>query len=303
MSTPPRGFDLKAYLAEQRSRIDSALTQWIPLLDGPAAKVTEAMRYSLLAGGKRVRPILLLSAAEAVGDPGTKLLPAACALECIHTYSLIHDDLPAMDDDDLRRGRPTCHKVFGEAIAILAGDGLLTYAFELLAHPTVRRSLDPGLQNEAIFLLARAAGVSGMVGGQTADVLREGKTVDEETLAYIHRHKTGALIQASVEIGGLLGGGDQSQVRALTAYGSALGLAFQVVDDLLDVEGDVARMGKPVGSDLRREKATYPALYGLEETRKQARRLLHEALSALEPLDHRSDPLRAIARYVVDRDR
>lgn len=303
MSTPSRGFDLKAYLAEQRSRIDSALTQWIPLLDGPAAKVTEAMRYSLLAGGKRVRPILLLSAAEAVGDPGTKLLPAACALECIHTYSLIHDDLPAMDDDDLRRGRPTCHKVFGEAIAILAGDGLLTYAFELLAHPTVRRSLDPGLQNEAIFLLARAAGVSGMVGGQTADVLREGKTVDEETLAYIHRHKTGALIQASVEIGGLLGGGDQSQVRALMAYGSALGLAFQVVDDLLDVEGDVARMGKPVGSDLRREKATYPALYGLEETRKQARRLLHEALSALEPLDHRSDPLRAIARYVVDRDR
>ena len=296
-------FPLKDYIQKRKEIVDSNMDVFLPKPQGPSGKVVEAMRYSLSAGGKRVRPILMMAACEAVGGDFNPIMPAACAMECVHTYSLIHDDLPAMDDDDLRRGKPTCHKVFGEAVAILAGDALLTYAFELMTHPEMLTQLDGGLVNRAIHVFARAAGVSGMVGGQTADVLFEGKPIDAQTLDYIHRHKTGALIRASVEMGALLGGGAAQQVERLSRYGTALGLAFQVVDDLLDVVGDEEKLGKPVGSDERNRKATYPALFGLEETRKRAEELKNEALENLSSFGPEADPLRAIAIYVVERDR
>ncbi len=295
--------DLSTYLKKQQDLINSALDKWLPKPHGPSGPVFEAMRYSMMSGGKRVRPILLLAGAQAVRGDQKALLPAACALECIHTYSLIHDDLPAMDNDDLRRGRPTCHKVYGEAVAILAGDGLLTYAFELICKPELTQNIPPSLLGKAIFLLAKAAGVSGMVGGQTADILMEGRPVDAETLSFIHSHKTGALIGASVEIGALLGKGNDKELYHLKKYGESLGLAFQIKDDLLDVEGDQEILGKPVGSDDRNQKATYPALFGLKETRRRAQELLKQALSELELFDDSAEPLRAIARYVVERDR
>ncbi len=296
-------FPLKDYIQKRKEIVDSHLDVLLPRPGSPSGKVVEAMRYSLSAGGKRVRPILMMAACEAVGGNFNSIMPAACAMECVHTYSLIHDDLPAMDDDDLRRGKPTCHKVFGEAVAILAGDGLLTYAFELMTRPEMLSQVDGGLVNRAIHVFARAAGVSGMVGGQTADVLFEGKPIDAQTLDYIHRHKTGALIRASVEMGALLGGGGPQQVERLSRYGTALGLAFQVVDDLLDVVGDEEKLGKPVGSDERNRKATYPALFGLEETQKRAEELKNEALENLSNFGPEADPLRAIAIYVVERDR
>jgi geranylgeranyl diphosphate synthase type II len=296
-------FDLSTYLKRQQDLINSALDKWLPKPHGPSGPVVEAMRYSLMSGGKRVRPILLLAGAQAVGGDQKALLPAACALECIHTYSLIHDDLPAMDNDDLRRGRPTCHKVYGEAIAILAGDGLLTYAFELICKPEMAQNISFHLLSKGIFLLARAAGVSGMVGGQAADILMEGRPVDTETLSFIHSHKTGALIGASVEIGALLGKGNDEELNHLKKYGESLGLAFQIKDDLLDVEGDQEILGKPVGSDDRNLKATYPALFGLNETKRKARELLEQGLSELESFDESAEPLRAVARYVVERDR
>ena len=296
-------FDLSTYLKKQQDLINSALDKWLPKPHGPSGPVVETMRYSLMSGGKRVRPILLLAGAQAVGGDQKALLPAACALECIHTYSLIHDDLPAMDNDDLRRGRPTCHKVYGEAVAILAGDGLLTYAFELICKPEMAQNISPHLLSKGIFLLARAAGVSGMVGGQTADILMEGRQVDAETLSFIHSKKTGAMIGASVEIGALLGKGNDEELNHLRKYGEYLGLAFQIKDDLLDVEGDQEILGKPVGSDDRNLKATYPALFGLNETKRKARELLEQGLSELESFDESAEPLRAIARYVVERDR
>jgi len=296
-------FDLSTYLKKQQDLINSALDKWLPEPHGPSGPVFEAMRYSMMSGGKRVRPILLLAGAQAVNGDQKALLPAACALECIHTYSLIHDDLPAMDDDDLRRGRPTCHKVYGEAIAILAGDGLLTYAFELICKPELAQNISSPLISKAIFFLARAAGVSGMVGGQTADILMEGRPVDAETLSFIHSHKTGALIGASVEIGALLGKGNDEELNHLKRYGESLGLAFQIKDDLLDVEGDQEILGKPVGSDDRNQKATYPALFGLKETKRKAQELLEQGLSELECFDESAEPLRAITRYVVERDR
>jgi len=296
-------FNLSTYLNKQQDLINSALDKWLPKPHGPSGPVFEAMRYSMMSGGKRVRPILLLAGAQAVGSDRKAFLPAACALECIHTYSLIHDDLPAMDDDDLRRGRPTCHKVYGEAVAILAGDGLLTYAFELICKPELAQNISPRLLGEAIFLLARAAGVSGMVGGQTADILMEGRPVDAETLSFIHSHKTGALIGASVEIGALLGEGNDEELNHLKRYGESMGLAFQIKDDLLDVEGDQELLGKPVGSDNRNQKATYPVLFGLKETKSKAQELLNQAISELEFFDDSAEPLRAIARYVVGRDR
>ena len=296
-------FDLSIYLKKQQEIINSALDKWLPLPHGPSGPVVDAMRYSLMSGGKRIRPILLIAAAGATGGDQKALLPAACAFECIHTYSLIHDDLPAMDNDDLRRGRPTCHKVYGEAIAILAGDGLLTYAFELMCKPELTQNISPLLLKDAVFLLAKAAGVSGMVGGQTADILMEGQPVDAEALSFIHSHKTGSLIQTSVEIGGLLGKASDEELYHLKRYGESLGLAFQIKDDLLDVEGDQEILGKPVGSDNRNFKATYPALFGLKETKRRAQELLEKALSELECFDDRAEPLRSIARYIIKRDR
>ncbi len=296
-------FHLKTYLKERREKVEAALDRLLPATNDPSAPVMEAMRYSIMAGGKRVRPILLMAGAEAVGGHVDRLLPAACALECLHTYSLIHDDLPAMDDDDLRRGRATCHKVYGEAIAILAGDGLLNYSFELLSSPEMREAVDPVLLNETISIFGRAAGVFGMIGGQTADILFEGKPIDAETLAFIHSHKTGALLTVSVEMGAVLGNADPDQRQALKEFGKALGLTFQIVDDILDIVGDEKIIGKPVGSDTKNKKATYPALFGLEAARSKAEDLLDQALAALSDFDHEADPLRAIARYVVERNR
>ncbi len=295
-------FDLMTYIEAKRAQVDAALEELLPLTDGPSLPVFQAMRYSVMAGGKRVRPILLMAGAEAVGgDPGP-LMPFACAIECVHTYSLIHDDLPAMDDDDLRRGRPTCHKAYGEAVAILAGDGLLTLAFELIMNPAHMKKIPPDAFRLAVYRLARAAGVHGMVGGQTADILMENREIDGETLSYIHTRKTGALISACVEIGAILGGGQREQVEALVRYVDALGLAFQVKDDLLDVEGDPRITGKSSGSDEKSHKATYPALYGIENTRQRARDLLDQALLSLRDFDHLADPLRAIASFVVERE-
>ncbi len=293
--------DLKAYLTDRRDLINRALLAYLPRVRGPAFRVVEAMHYSLFAGGKRLRPILCLAACEAVGgDPG-EALPVACALEFIHTYSLIHDDLPAMDDDDLRRGQPTCHKKFDEATAILAGDGLLTEAFRLLAEAAPKFLGREAVLLEIIELLGRAAGYQGMVGGQMLDLLAEGRTITLKELETIHRMKTGALLTASVRAGALVGGGDRVQVTRLTEFGEKFGLVFQITDDLLDVEGDAAEMGKAPGQDEKRRKATYPALLGLAAAREWARNLMDQALAGLAELGPQADPLREIGRYLLER--
>ena len=292
--------DLPGIMAERRALVDAALERWLPVQAERPPKVHEAMRYSVFAGGKRLRPLLALFACEAVGADPAEAMPAAVALELIHTYSLIHDDLPAMDDDDFRRGRPTCHKVFGEAIAILAGDGLLTHAFRVLA------DLDPDRvaavrRLQVIAEIAEAAGSLGMVGGQAMDILSEGRALDRETLLYLHTHKTGALIRASIRSGGIAGGAQGESLAALTRYGEAVGLAFQIVDDILDIEGATEEMGKSAGSDARKHKATYPALFGLEASRQDAARLLDEAKAALRPLGEKASILAALADFVGKR--
>jgi geranylgeranyl diphosphate synthase type II len=294
-------FDLKAYLKERRQLVNRALEAYLPAVRGPAFRVVQAMHYSLFAGGKRLRPILCLAAAEAVGgDPG-EALPVAAALEMIHTYSLIHDDLPAMDDDDLRRGQPTCHKKFDEATAILAGDGLLTEAFHTLAGAAARFEGREAMLLEVTELVAKAAGYQGMVGGQMLDLMAEGRQVTLKELETVHRLKTGALLTAAVRAGALVGGGNRHEVTALTAYGEKFGLAFQVTDDLLDVEGTTEELGKPAGSDEKHRKATYPALLGVEVSRQWAERLVAEALVQLEPFQDRAAPLRELARYLLVR--
>ena len=293
--------DLKSYLDHRVNQVDKALDAVLPKESTLPAGLHQAMRYSIFAGGKRIRPVLMIAACEAVGgDPG-RVMPAACAMEMIHTYSLIHDDLPAMDDDDFRRGRPTNHKVFGEATAILAGDALLTEAFILLSNPDACRGIDPEIIRRVIHTIARCAGSLGMVGGQVVDMESEGKTIDFPTLEYIHTHKTGALILAAIQAGALIGGANDAAFDSLTRYGEAAGLAFQVADDILDVVGDQAQLGKDVGSDQARGKATYVSLLGVEEARRRARELKDLAISALDPFGERAEPLRSIANYIVDR--
>ena len=274
---------LETYLPEKCCLIDEALDRYLPPQDRYPEVIYRAMRYSVLNGGKRVRPVLVLAACEAVGGDQQTILPAACAIEFIHSFSLIHDDLPALDNDDFRRGKPTSHKVFGEAIAILAGDALLTLAFETL----VKTEVLPELLVQATARLALAAGVGGMIAGQVADIISEGRKVEPETLQFIHRNKTGALIQASVYCGGLLGGGNGDQLQALDLYGEKIGLAFQIADDILDVgeEG----------------KATYPSLYGLEKSKELGRQAVDEAINAVSDFDRKSDPLRALARFIIER--
>jgi geranylgeranyl diphosphate synthase type II len=287
-------------MTERRRQVDEALERWLPQQEDHPPVIHEAMRYSVFAGGKRLRPILALLACEAVGGNAEDAMPAAAALEMIHTYSLIHDDLPAMDDDDYRRGRKTCHRVYGEAIAILAGDALLTHAFRVLADPGPTRVL-PEWRLRAIAEIAEAAGSYGMVGGQAMDILAEGREIDRPTLLYLHTHKTGALIRASVRVGAIAGGAGAEQLQALTRYSELVGLAFQIVDDILDIEGSSAEMGKTAGSDLRRKKATYPAVMGLEESRRDAARLLEEAKDALRPLGEKGAILTALADFVGKR--
>jgi len=296
--------DIKRYLQEKKEIVDSALERYFPREEEFPSTLQEAIRYSLFAGGKRIRPILSMASFEAVGGKGDKILPFACALEMIHTYSLIHDDLPAIDNDDYRRGKPTCHKVFGVAIAILAGDGLLTEAFRLMTTRPAqdRPSGDKELILDLINEVAQAAGVLGMVGGQVADVESEGKVADLPMVQYIHTHKTGAMILVSVRVGSKLGGAKGGILNALTSYGESLGLAFQIIDDILNVKGKAALMGKKTGSDLLKGKATYPSVLGVEESKRRAHELVGLAVDALSQLGPEADSLREIARFVITRE-
>lgn len=296
-------FDLKAYITEKRQALDEALDRFLPASSGLEKTVVEAARYSLFAGGKRVRPVLCLAAAELVEGSVNAVMPAACALEMVHTYSLIHDDLPAMDNDDFRRGRPTNHRVYGEAVAILAGDLLLTEAFGLLAAPpTVEAAAIPAERRlQAVAILARASGAQGMIAGQVIDLESETREVDLTTVEYMHIRKTGALISASLEIGAVLSGASPEALEALTRYGRHVGLAFQITDDLLDVEGDPEVMGKSAGSDAARNKKTYPALVGVVRTKEIAQDHVQQAVKALDGFGRKADPLRALAHYLLIR--
>ncbi|MDW7712045.1 MAG: polyprenyl synthetase family protein [Deferrisomatales bacterium] len=294
-------FDLAAFLDRCRVAVEAHLEQALPGPETFPRPLFEAMRYSLFAGGKRVRPAFCIGAAEAVGGEARAAVPFAAALEMIHTYSLIHDDLPAMDDDDLRRGVPTNHVVYGEGVAILAGDGLLTDAFAVLAHPDVVRDHPPERIARVVWEVARAAGSPGMVGGQVLDLVSEGTVVDLPVLEFLHTHKTGALIRASTLVGALAGGGGEAEVSALTRFAERIGLAFQIADDVLDVEGATETLGKPVGSDQGLAKATYPALLGLAESKRRAWELMDEGLAYLEPLGAAAEALRALGRFVVER--
>ena len=293
--------DIKSYLTKKKEIVDKALDKLMPPAKTFPPSVHDAMRYSLFAGGKRVRPILAIAAAEALGAKTGELLPLAGALELIHTYSLIHDDLPAMDNDDFRRGRPTCHKMYGEAIAILAGDGLLNMAFEVLSDPRRTKALPAGKLLAIIKEVSTASGVFGMVGGQVVDMESEGKDVDFPTLEYIHTHKTGALIRASVRAGALYARAGKRQFTALTHYGEMVGLAFQIADDILDITGKQEEIGKDVGSDLKKGKKTYPSFYGLEESRRRAVEVVDKAVHSLKDFDRKADPLRELAKYIINR--
>ncbi|MCW6036502.1 polyprenyl synthetase family protein [Spirulina subsalsa FACHB-351] len=291
-------FDLAGYLAEQKIRVEQALDQLLPITDPPT--IYKAMRYSLLAGGKRLRPTLCLATCTLLGGTQEMAMPTACAMEVIHTMSLIHDDLPAMDNDDYRRGKLTNHKVFGEDMAILAGDALLAYAFELMASQT--EGVPPERVLKAIAHLAHASGAGGLVGGQVVDLESEGKAdITVDTLTFIHTHKTGALLEACVICGALIAGAGEGDLQRLSRYAKNIGLAFQIVDDILDITSTQEELGKTAGKDLAAQKVTYPSLWGIEESRTQAQRLIDEAIAALANYDAKADPLRALARFFVER--
>jgi geranylgeranyl diphosphate synthase type II len=292
---------LADYLKKRASLVERQLRIYMAAANQPVEPLREAMRYSLMAGGKRLRPILAMAACEAVGGVIERALGYACALEMIHTYSLIHDDLPCMDDDDLRRGRPTNHKVFGEAIATLAGDGLLTDAFGLIARSAKEAGVPAELIVDTIAELAEACGSSGMVGGQAIDLLTEGQRLTQSELELLHSKKTGALFVASVCGGARLGGAGAAELRALHKYASALGLAFQVTDDLLDVLQTTDHLGKRSQKDRERGKATYPSIVGVEQARLRARQLAQQARDALASFDSRAEPLRMLAQFAVER--
>ena len=293
--------NIKSYLAKKKSIVDKTLDKLVPPAKMFPTSVHEAMRYSLFAGGKRVRPILAIAAAEALGAKTSDLLPLAGSLELIHTYSLIHDDLPAMDDDDFRRGRPTCHKVYGEAIAILAGDGLLNMAFEVLSDPRRTKAISANRLICIIREIGSASGVHGMVGGQVVDMESEGRDIDLPTLEYIHTHKTGVLIRASVRVGALYAKANEKRLKALTRYGEMVGLAFQIADDILDITGKQEETGKDVGSDLKKGKKTFPSFYGLEGSRLRANEVADKAIHSLRDFDRKADPLRELAKYIINR--
>lgn len=295
--------DLKREINDKVRSIDEALEKYLPGGEEIPSEIHRSMRYSIFAGGKRLRPVLCLTAAEAVGGDSSSLLPAACALELIHTYSLIHDDLPAMDNDDFRRGKPTNHKVYGEAMAILTGDALLTMAFGLIAECSTSGDITPETVIRVIREVSAAAGSQGMIGGQVVDILSENKSVDQDRLKYIHDHKTGALFKASIRTGALLGRGSEEQVESLSIFAENLGLAFQITDDILDIEGEFQKIGKTLGSDERKHKCTYPAVFGLQESKALAGKAVERALLSLRDFDGRADVLRYIAKYLLDRDR
>ncbi len=300
----PRGnraeIDAEAYLRESAVLVEAFLDRVLPQVGGHLPRLAEAVRYSALGGGKRLRPALAFAAAEGCGRDRELALPVAAAVEMIHTYSLIHDDLPAMDDDDVRRGRPTSHKVFGEALAILAGDALLTQAFEVLA---AAQAIAPGLRVEIVREVAAAGGALGLVGGQVADLEGEGRELTLPDLEFIHARKTGALILASVRAGALAAGAESRQLAALSEYARRIGLGFQIIDDLLDIEGDPVATGKGTGRDSTHRKATFPAIFGVEASRQRAAELIDEALCAIVGFGPEAGPLRSLARFVGRRSR
>ena len=292
--------DLEKYLKEKAAAVESALKVFLPFPATPS-RLHEAMAYSLFAGGKRVRPVLAICVAEACGATEARVMPSACALEMIHTYSLIHDDLPCMDDDDMRRGKPTNHKVFGETVALLAGDALLTQAFKLIADNSLVPGVPAGAVAEVVGIVAEAAGPDGMVGGQAEDCLAEGRQATLAEVESIHRRKTGALIRASILTGAVLAGATGKVRSGMAEYGEKLGLLFQIADDILNIEGDAKTLGKAAGSDKERGKATYPAIAGLPAARDRAEKLLAEARKALVVLDGRGMMLDSMAEFVLRR--
>src|SRR5206468_5116016 len=291
--------NLEAYLRSRQKQIDCALDRYLPKTKVKPPTLHKAMRYSLFAGGKRLRPILCLAAAEACRGKISNALPLACALECIHTYSLVHDDLPSMDNDDYRRGRPTCHKVFGDGIAVLAGDALLTIAFEIvsMAKPARRYGMSTLLREIAV-----AAGSQRLIAGQVADLEAEGRDVKRDQLRFIHENKTAAILKSSVRLGAMSANADAKKLRAITKFGYALGLAFQVIDDILDVTQTSEKLGKSAGKDVAAQKATYPAVIGLEASRGEARRLTNTAQNALNIFGKEAEPLRELANYLLIRE-
>ena len=290
-------FDLDAYMKQRAGAVDAALERFLPAETLRPETLHKAMRYSVFAGGKRLRPVLVIAGAEAVGGTAEQVMPTACAMELIHTYSLVHDDLPAMDNDDFRRGVPTNHKVFGEAMAILAGDALLTLAFRLVADNAGQSAA----LRDVVVDIADAAGHKGMVAGQVADLEAEGRRVGADMVDYIHAHKTGALIRTSLRIGAALCGADAAQMRALSVAGADLGLAFQIVDDILDVVASSEELGKTAGKDQIQQKATYPAIHGIEASRARAAFLIRDAEESLRVLGPRAEPIRALGRFILER--
>ena len=294
---------IERYLDEKKSCVENTLKELMPEPSGLAADVIKAMNYTLFSGGKRIRPILCIAGAEAVHGDADNLVRFACAFEFIHSYSLIHDDLPIVDNDDFRRGRPTNHKVFGEAMALLAGDGLLTMAFNIIA----RFGIETGIRNtemlRVIDMIGYASGYQGMVGGQAVDISYEGKDPDPAVVNFIHTHKTGALIAASVTTGAILGGGNEDEINSLNQYGQNIGLAFQIADDILNVEGEKNIIGKEVGSDASRGKITYPYVFGIEESKKIQRGLIDRAINEIAGFSNSAWPLRDLARYIIERDK
>jgi geranylgeranyl diphosphate synthase type II len=292
--------DIKTYLREKKELIDSFLKEYFsPNFIPPVLK--DSITYSLSAGGKRIRPILCLAAHEACDGDSEDIIAFASSIELIHTYSLIHDDLPAMDNDDLRRGKPTNHKVFGEGMAILAGDGLLTEAFYMMANSLSNKNIKNTALVRAIKEIAFTSGIHGMVGGQAQDLLSENAEPDKEALSFIHKHKTGALISGSLRAGAILANCSKPSLNAITRYGENIGLAFQVVDDILDIEGKTEELGKTIGSDERKKKMTYPAIYGIENSRKKAEELIAEAVFSIKDFSAKAEPLREIAGYMLER--
>ncbi len=293
--------DFHVELQKKIQLVEKALDTHLLQADVYPQEIHQAMRYSIFAGGKRIRPILALSTAEVIGGNIETLLPAACALECIHTYSLIHDDLPSMDDDDYRRGQPTCHKKFGEAMALLAGDALLTKAFELLSQTIISHHINPVIGIQVIQEIAKASGTLGLIGGQVVDILSH-QHIDTNTLKYIHRNKTGALLRVSARLGAILSQATPEKLDKLTSYAEYLGLSFQIADDILDIIGDQGKLGKPLHSDSKNQKATYPALYGLEKAKFFAEEYKDKALEQLASFGPEADFLRQLVCFVVTRD-
>ncbi len=295
--TNPIAFNLKTYLSQRATEVEAALDSALPVVYPET--IYESMRYSLMAGGKRLRPILCLATCEMLGAPTALAMPTACALEMVHTMSLIHDDLPAMDNDDYRRGKLTNHKVYGEDVAVLAGDALLTYAFEYIATKT--EGAPPQQVLKVIADLGKAVGAAGLVGGQIVDLASEGKSIDENTLTFIHMHKTAALLEVSVTSAALLANAEQPIIDRLRRYAQRIGLAFQIVDDVLDITSNSETLGKSVGKDIAAQKATYPSLWGLEASQQKAQQLVAEAIAELNGFGEAAQPLVAIAQYITAR--